>query len=56
MKTFIFAARDAAMTHFEIVAATAAEAIRELVKRHGGQPYRIVNIITTDGQCACIND
>lgn len=44
MKTYIFAARDAQMTHFEIVAGSPAEAIRLLVARHGKQPYRIVNI------------
>lgn len=45
MKTFIFADRTSAMNHFEVVAATPAEAIRRLVAKHGEQPYRIVNII-----------
>jgi hypothetical protein len=45
MKTFIFADRTPAMNHFEVVATTPAEAVRELVAKHGKQPYRIVNII-----------
>ena len=44
MKTYIFAAYDSAMTHFEIIASSPAEAIRLLVSRHGRQPYRIVNV------------
>lgn len=45
MKTYIFASRDAAMTHFEIAACSPSEAIRLLVAKHGLQPYRIVNVI-----------
>ena len=32
------------MHHYEISAASPAEAIRLLVERHGQQPYRIVSI------------
>lgn len=44
LKLFIFAARNPKMTHIEIKAASAADAIRHLVAMHGAQPYRIVNI------------
>ncbi len=44
MKTYIFADRTPAMNHFEIVAASPAEAVRKLVAAHGLQPYRIVNV------------
>ena len=45
MKTFIFADYTPAMTHYEIMAHSSAEAIRLLVERHGARAYRIVNII-----------
>lgn len=44
MKLFVFADRLPTMGHYEIVAASPAEAIRLLVERHGQQPYRLVNI------------
>ncbi len=46
MKLFIFALRDAAMTHYEIKANSPSEAIRLLVAKHGLQAYRIVNVIS----------
>ncbi len=44
-KTYIFAARDSAMTHYEIQATSPADAVRALVAKHGLQSYRIVNVI-----------
>ncbi len=46
MKTYIFADRSSAMNHYEILAASPAEAIRLLVAQHGLQAYRVVNIVT----------
>jgi hypothetical protein len=46
MKRFIFADRTPAMNHIEVIASTPADAIRELVAKHGAQPYRLVNITT----------
>lgn len=47
MKTFILAARTPEMPHYEVNAETPAEAIRQLVARHGRQSYRVVNVITS---------
>lgn len=49
MKTYIFADYTAQMNFFEIQAHDSSEAIRLLVEKHGKQPYRISNIIGSDG-------
>ena len=48
MKLYIFADYTPQMNHFEIAAESPLLAVRELVAKHGQQPYRLVNVTSVN--------